>query len=224
MSVPVGSVHLSLLIMAGLAGLAGSANAQTAISSADYRTAVAAYRNGDTQLAAELLANRSPESLRHAAHSLVVDDDDWRVIGAAAMLHTGMVIRGRVVSRSDVTLHMRLAVEAIDSERLVLRPLNRELAHELDAFRERETHRRLRVPRVPDPETPTRSSLADWARSEERAARMLAGVVYELRAHLLYGSARPIDHLSDETISGAAGSAGRHKRLSSGARRGSVAG
>jgi len=169
-------------------GTAAAVNAQTPLSYPDYRAAVGAYRKGDVNGAAALLANRSPDSLKRAARLLVEENNDWRLVAAAAMLHTELVILGRVVSKPDVSLHMRLALDAIDSERLPFRPPGRDRAQELDAFRERWYSLAASVFLASTDPDGANQFVTRGLNSfkESGRLRLLAGEVSELRAHILY--------------------------------------
>jgi tetratricopeptide (TPR) repeat protein len=169
-------------------GIASAAHAQTPISFADYRAAVSAYRNGDLNLAAELLKSHAPESVKRAARSLIAENDDWRITGSAAMLHTELVISGRAISRADIAFHMGVALEAVESVRLSFTGPNPDRAKELATFRERWYSLAASVFLASTDPGNADQFVARGLTVFKKSARlrMLAGVVYELRAHLRF--------------------------------------
>jgi tetratricopeptide (TPR) repeat protein len=168
-------------------GLAGSAGAQTPVSFADYRAAVAAYRHGDIDLAAGLLANRPAESIKRAARALLTDEDDWRVAGAMAMLHTELVLRGRSISGPEVSLNMNLGLEIVESPRLARVHGDRAQQQQIAEFQERWYALAASVFLAStDPAGADRFVTRGLGVFKKSARlRMLAGAVDELRAHNL---------------------------------------
>ncbi len=177
-------IRISVLMLV----LVGPASAQTAVSFADYRAAVTAYREGDIDLAAELLANRSPESLRRALDDLLIYNDDWRVAGGAAMLHTELVLQSRAVTKSDISLHMSVALKIVENARLSRTPPDRALAQTIAEFRERWYSLAATVfLSATDPENASQFVSRGLSVFKKSARlHMLAGVVDEMRAHLRY--------------------------------------
>ena len=169
-------------------GLAWPAFAQTAVSSSDYRAAIAAYRNGELSVSAGLLENRSPESLRRAARSLIAENDDWRVTAAVAMLHTELVIGGRATSKADIAFHMGVALEAVESVRLSFAGPDPDRAKELATFRERWYSLAASVFLASTDPANADQFVARGLGVFKKSARlrMLAGEVYELRAHIRF--------------------------------------
>ena len=169
-------------------GLACSATAQTSLPSTDYRAAVSAYRNGDLNRAAELVASRSLESMKREAASLMSAGADWRILGAAAMLHTEIVISGRAIAEPGARLHMGVALEIVEGMRSSLAGAERERAKEIAAFRERWYSLAATVfLSATDPENASQfvsRGLGEFKKSAR--LRMLAGVIEEMRAHLIY--------------------------------------
>jgi tetratricopeptide (TPR) repeat protein len=179
---------ICLISVVFILGLAWPAFAQTAVSSADYRAAVSAYRKGDLPVAATLLENRSPESLRRAVRSLIAENDDWRVTGAAAMLHAELVISGQATSKADIAFHMGLALDAVENVRLSFAGPDPDRATELATFRERWYSLAASVFLAStDPENANQfvTRGLDVFKKSARL-RTLAGEVYELRAHLRF--------------------------------------
>jgi tetratricopeptide (TPR) repeat protein len=168
--------------------LAASVAVHADSPSADYRAAVAAYRKGDSIRAAELIGSIGSDAMKRAASSLIAETGDWRVPGAAALLHTEMVISGRARSKSDMSLHIGIAFEIVNDMQSRFARAGGDTTRELTAFRERWYSLAATVfLAATDPGNASRfvsRGLSEFKKSARLV--MLEGVIEEMRAHLIY--------------------------------------
>jgi tetratricopeptide (TPR) repeat protein len=82
-----------------------------------YREAVVAYTRGDFDEATDAISAWSPEGLKRIISALIDAQDDWRLAGAAALLHTEFILRGKATTQAAVSLHLTLAQALVDTLR-----------------------------------------------------------------------------------------------------------
>jgi tetratricopeptide (TPR) repeat protein len=170
-----------------------------------YNDAVVRYQQGDADIAAERIASWSATDLKQAEQVSIRNHNQVRWAESAAMLHTEVVLRGKVTTPSAISLHLGLA------EAILENTAHEDLSRDFVAFRRRWyalAASRFLSRTNPDAAFGYVDRGLHLFRDDGRL-RMLAGIVEEMRAHVTDGN------LHDrETIAVALPTAARRRLVS----------
>jgi len=176
----------ALALTAGVALVA----AQTQTRPDVYAAAVARYQHGDLDGAARAVAGWRSADFRDVLGRLAASPDAWKQLEAAAMLHTDLVVQEREVEDARIALHIGVADAIVGRLTAFRTTVDSDTRDGIAAFQERWYELGASVFLAMTAPEQADVLLGHGLRLFKRSARlrMYAGIVEEMRAHILDGN------------------------------------